>query len=83
MSDQDLLNNKPPEETAQSQLLLDAVDAGIKAITKTLKEPNSSTKGTIGDLIRLMQLRRELADEQPRHITVRWIGDDECSNSTE
>jgi hypothetical protein len=83
MSDQDLLNNKPPEEAAQSQLLLEAVDAGIKAITKALNAPNSSTKGTVGDLIRLMQLRRELADEQPRHITVRWIGEDECSNSTD
>jgi hypothetical protein len=83
MSDQDLVNNKPPEETAQTQLLLEAVDAGIKAITKALNAENSSTKGTVGDLIRLMQLRRELADEQPRHITVRWIGDDECSNSTE
>lgn len=83
MSDQHLVNNKPPEETAQPQLLLEAVDAGIKAMTDALKDNTKGTvKGSIGDLIRLMQLRKELADEQPRHITVRWIGEDEC-NSTD
>jgi hypothetical protein len=83
MSDQDLLNNKPPEETAQSQLLLEAVNAGIRAMTDALNKKEATAKGSIGDLIRLMQLRKELADEQPRHITVRWIGEDECDNSTD
>ena len=30
-------------------------------------------KATLGDLIRLLQLQRELEDEQPGEIEVRWV----------
>jgi hypothetical protein len=36
---------------------------------------------SIADLIRLMELRRELAKSQPGRITVRWI--DECQTTPE
>jgi hypothetical protein len=35
-------------------------------------------KGSLSDLIRLLQLRKELDAERPRHISVRWIDEDEC-----
>jgi len=30
-------------------------------------------KGTLGDFIRLLQLEKELEDEQPKEIEVRWV----------
>jgi len=30
-------------------------------------------KPTVGDFIRLLQLEKELEDEQPREITVSWV----------
>ncbi len=32
-------------------------------------------KPTVGDIIRLIQLDRELEEEQPREITVSWVDD--------
>jgi hypothetical protein len=36
---------------------------------------------SIADLMRLLELRRELAQSQPGRITVRWV--DECQQSPE
>jgi hypothetical protein len=30
-------------------------------------------KATLGDFIRLLQLQKELEDEEPREIEVRWV----------
>ena len=32
-----------------------------------------SGKATLGDYIRLVQLQKELEDEEPRDITVQWV----------
>ena len=34
---------------------------------------NQELKGTVNDFIRLLQLQKELEDEQPREIEVRWV----------
>lgn len=60
----------------------DAVNAAIKKMTDDMKTTGSSVKGSVTDLIRLLQLRKELEGERPRKVTVRWIGE-ECDNSTE
>jgi len=52
--------------------LLNAVDIAIHAMKTTLGKKGCE-KGSLTDLIRLLQLRRELAAERPRHVTVRWI----------
>ncbi len=39
-------------------------------------------KPTVGDFVRLLQLRKELEDERPREITVTWVepsGDEDAS----
>jgi hypothetical protein len=61
--------------------LLDVVDAAIGAIKKRLKEDNDDkVKGTVGDLIRLLQLRQELAAEKPgKKVTAGWV--DECETT--
>jgi hypothetical protein len=57
--------------------LLATVDVAIEAIKVSLKG-KVCEKGAISDLIRLLQLRKELDAERPRHISVRWIDEDEC-----
>jgi hypothetical protein len=41
---------------------------------------NASAKFSAGDLVRLVQLRKELSDEQPGSVTVRWV--DECKETS-
>jgi hypothetical protein len=43
-----------------------------KTSEETEKSENSD-KASLGDLVRLLQLRKELAGEQPRKGRVRWI----------
>jgi hypothetical protein len=64
-------------ESAESLDLLDAVDVAIEAMKESLRTKGCE-KGSLSDLIRLLQLRKELDAERPRHISVRWIDEDEC-----
>lgn len=57
-----------------TEAILRDVDAAIGKIQKKLR--SDDLKGTTGDLVRLLQLRQELADVQPKQVTVRWV--DEC-----
>jgi hypothetical protein len=63
------------EKDSAAETLTETVDKAIKNMQKNLNL--GDTKG-IGDLIRLLQLRKELlADrKQPSRVTVHWI--DEC-----
>ena len=54
---------RPPE--------LIAVDKMIKEFKDKLKE--EAPKMTVGDFIRLVQLREELGEEAPREIKVTWV----------
>jgi len=81
MDGSDSSSNQTPEE-AENTELLGAIDTAIKAIETQLKEKSKdSAKGSVADLVRLLQLRKELAADRPRHVSVRWI--DECEKSTE
>jgi hypothetical protein len=40
-------------------------------------------KATVGDFIRLLQLRKELEEEQPREIEVTWIDSSEMESASE
>jgi hypothetical protein len=37
-------------------------------------------KGSVADLVRMLQLRNELVAAQPTQVTVRWV--DECQTSS-
>ncbi len=51
-----------------------AVDSAINAALSALRTKNDGTvKTSIADLVRLLQLRKELGTEKPRKITIRWI----------
>jgi hypothetical protein len=64
-------------ESNEGPELLETIDAAIQAMKELLKA-KACEKGSISDLVRLLQLRKELDDERPRHINVRWIDEDEC-----
>jgi hypothetical protein len=57
--------------------LLGAIDAGIEKMRVQLTG-GAQGAGTLSDLIKLLQLRKELEADRPRHISVRWIDEDEC-----
>jgi len=59
--------------------LLDVVQKAIGAISQHLST-KTEEKGSITDLIRLLQLRRELEEEKPRSVSARWV-EDECNES--
>ena len=61
--------------------LLDAIDTAIQLMQGQLKTKEGA-KGTLADLIRLLQLRKELEGDRPRQISARWIEEkDECPRS--
>jgi len=77
MDSADCGNNKTSAETEQANSdLLSAIDTAIVAMQELLKAKGAGT-GSITDLVRLLQLRKELEGDRPRHISARWI-DDEC-----
>lgn len=47
------------------------VEQVIRNIEKKLEA--DELKATVGDLIRLVQLEKELAEEQPKEIKVTWV----------
>jgi len=55
------------------------VEQVILSLEKRLK--NEELKATVGDFIRLMQLEKELEEEAPKEIRVRWIEPEEASES--
>ena len=68
-------------EAEHDAQLLDAVERAIGALSQHLST-KTEEKGSISDLIRLLQLRRELEEEKPRTVSARWI-EDPCSESTD
>jgi hypothetical protein len=54
-----------------------ALDKAIGRIQKRLADEDM--KGSVADLVRMLQLRNELTATQPTQVTVRWV--DECQTS--
>ena len=73
---------KTSEETASGETgekldLLETINTAIQIMQRSLKAKGCE-KGSLSDLVRLLQLKKELEAERPRHISVRWIEQDEC-----
>jgi hypothetical protein len=70
---------KPRKEQGKlAEGILKDVDVAIGSIRKGLR--SQDLKGSLSDLVRLLQLRQELTVEQPRQVTVRWV--DECQTKS-
>ena len=76
MDSANVSGNEKPE--VRGEEFIEAVDIAINSLKDQIKTP-AGVKGTISDLIRLLQLRKELAGERKQKIKARWV--EECSNS--
>ncbi len=76
MTNPDKGANKTSAETESAPDLLGAIDAAIEAMRVQLTGGKQGA-GTLTDLVKLLQLRKELDADRPRNITVRWIDGDE------
>jgi len=54
-----------------------AVDRAIEAFEKTLGNKNVS----VGDYVRLLQLQKEIDDDEPKDIEVTWVEQGETKSS--
>jgi len=68
--------SEPGKSTEQGVL-----DRLIKDFEERLK--NNQIKLTVGDYIRLMQLRKELGQEEPKEIKVTWVEPTEKEHANE
>ena len=59
--------------------IAELVDKAIRSFQESLE--SAGGKVSVGDLVRLVQLRKELTDEQPGNVTVQWV--DECETPSE
>ncbi len=59
------------EVAIRSKKKVDIVEKVIESIEA--KIATKEIKATLGDYIRLLQLRKELEQEQPREIEVTWV----------
>ena len=59
------------KKSSKSALVKKLLDAAEKKVTA------EDVKASIGDVIRLLQLQKELEEEEPREITIQWIDREE------
>lgn len=60
-----------PDSTAAPLGDLELLEMILRNVQETVT--SKELKVTIGDLIRLMQLRREISEETPREVQVSWV----------
>jgi len=65
---------KRKEKSALVRKLLDAAEKKVTA---------EDVKASIGDVIRLLQLQKELEEEEPREIKVQWIEREDREHASE
>jgi len=69
-----------PEEKTPEDKIVAAIDAALVKASETI-----STEGLkVADLVKLLQLRRELARRPAKNFSIRWVGEwDEQNLSTD
>ena len=60
----------------------DVVNKLLEKMEQKLTGENSEMKVTLADYIRLLQLKKEIEDEEPKEIRVTWV-DRESESSSE
>lgn len=73
---------RPPDASdRQSANRAELLDKAIQRIEEKLG--SADVKATFGDLIKLLQLQKEMQVEQPREIKVTWIDPSETESASE
>jgi len=72
---------RPDASDRRSANRAELLDKAIQRIEEKLG--SADVKATFGDLIKLLQLQKEMQVEQPREITVTWIDPSETESVSE
>jgi hypothetical protein len=76
MKTQDFSDDSLPGQQADN--LLAAIDAAIQSIAKMLNgraEDDTDLDWSLSDLLRILQIRREIVGEQPSEVYAYWVDD--------
>jgi hypothetical protein len=65
----------------KTQRKAEVVEQIIEKVEQRLGD--GEMKATLGDYIRLVQLQKELEDEEPGEITVTWVDPEKTESDTE
>jgi hypothetical protein len=65
----------------RTQRKAEVVEQIIEKVEQRLGD--GEMKATLGDYIRLVQLQKELEEEEPGEITVTWVDPDKSESDTE
>ncbi len=65
----------------KTQRKAEVVEQIIEKVEQRLGD--GEMKATLGDYIRLVQLQKELEEEEPGEITVTWVDPDKSESDTE
>jgi len=74
-------SRKPKGSPEKPKTESELVNEAIKEFEQKLKE--KEIKPTVGDFIRLLQLKKELKADEPREIKVSWVEPGEPESATE
>ena len=69
-----------PVETATEESQVRLVKKLLKQVERKLSE--NDVKVTLGDYIRLVQLEKELEEDEPREIKVTWVNPEENNSDS-
>jgi hypothetical protein len=70
-----------PKRPAMQEGQAGVVQKLLKNVEKKLS--GKEAKATLGDYIKLVQLQKELDEEQPKEIKVTWVEPDETKSGSE
>ena len=66
-----MANEQGKDKKASSrQRIVELIEKAIDGIEKRLEKPESLT---LADCLKVMQLQKELEEEQPEEVTVTWV----------
>ncbi len=66
----------PEEPLSPEERIITAIDEALATISTKINTDGMK----IADVVKLLQLRKELAASRPRYMSIRWI--DECDDQT-
>jgi hypothetical protein len=65
-----------PEELSPEDRIIEVIDNALTKVSTKIETDGLK----IADLVKLLQLRNELAKSKPRYMSIRWV--DECDEQT-
>lgn len=79
-----MTSNKETERAPAAKKPAESQARVVKKIRERVEQKlsESDAKVTLGDYIRLVQLEKELEDEEPKEIKVTWVNPDQTTSDS-